>query len=159
MSSILDSREVEDFIWRLNNRMIRIAPEANNIFTGESKESLATRLAKALKGFEYGKAVSAVGSNPASVVQCRAVIAEAYAHGVIIDTDFEKSQQELSAKDAEIAKLREQNKKMDLENAELKEGLEKMATDLVFWKGRYAELDKRLKDMFKHKEGDDIAGV
>jgi hypothetical protein len=154
--------------------MIRIAPEANNIFINGSKESLATGLGKALKGFEFGKAFTAVGSNPASVVQCKAVIAEAYAHGVIIDTDFEKLQQQLNEKDAEIARLREQNKKppiiiqetdltelneKDKEIAELNEKLQKVSTDLVYWRGRHDELDIRLKGMFRHREGDEISGV
>jgi hypothetical protein len=170
-SSIRDSREVYDFIWRLNNGFIRIGPEINNIFD-KSNESLGTRLANALRKFEHSKAESLVVLDSAIVVPCRATIAEAYAHGVIIDTGFEKLQDELNQKVAEIAKLREQNKKSDADTttitevdakdgeiAELKETLQKVSTDLVYWRGRHDELDIRLKEMFKYKQGDDVAGA
>jgi hypothetical protein len=123
--------------------MIRIAPEANNILHDDSKENSSPQLGKALGEFEYSQGM--ITPHSATVILCKAKITESYARGVNIDTGLEKLQQELNEKNAEIARLKEE--------------LEKVATDLIFWRGRYAELDKCLKEMFKPRGGEDITGI
>ena len=56
---LASSGEVDRFIQGLNNGTIRILPEANNIIVDDSKgnkQTLANRLADAVKEYEYRQA-------------------------------------------------------------------------------------------------------
>jgi hypothetical protein len=82
---LASSGEVDRFIQGLNNGTIRILPEANNIIVDDSKgnkQTLANRLANAVKDYEYSTSFT-VTPHPAAVTVCKAAISEVLSYGVV----------------------------------------------------------------------------
>jgi peptidoglycan hydrolase CwlO-like protein len=115
--------------------------------------SLADELGDALKEFSESRLLDAAGiGNPLAASKLNAIIAKAYAHGVIVETNQDELEKQLKSKDDEIGALKQQKEELETELAKLSE-------KVIHWQSKYNELDSRLKEMFKRKQGDDASGV
>ena len=79
------SGEVDRFIKGLNDGTIRISPEANRILVDDgngNKQPLASRLAEAVKEYEYSSSFT-ITPHPAAVTLCKAAISEVLSYGVV----------------------------------------------------------------------------
>jgi hypothetical protein len=88
----VSSAEVDKFIQGLNNGTIRILPKANDILVEDrngNKQTLASRLADAIKEYEYSGVFPT--PPPTTVIICKAAISEALSYGVV---EFNKSDNE-----------------------------------------------------------------
>lgn len=137
--------KVDTFLNKLNNGEYKILPQAYKlIYTDKgTNKSLGEWLYDAIDSYERwgGSLYSIVDDSYAQNLSKWVNIA--FGKGVIADnSDLAKK---LKEKDEQIVKLSNAARYW-------KKLAEKNATDLVYWQGRYDDLDMHLKTMFKNKD-------
>lgn len=133
--------KVDGFLEKFNKGEYKISPEIYNIFYGD--KNLGELLFQAINEYECYNNSSFSTLSDYKVEILAGWINAAFGKGVIIDnSDIARK-----LKEAEEDKL-----KLINEVKNWKELAQKNASDLVYWQGKYDELNKQLKSMFKHNE-------
>lgn len=142
MGSFYKVSKVDEFIRKLNSGAYKISPDAYKKQEGEHR-SVGESLYEAINNYEtFSSGTSGTLDNYHAQI-CLNRINEAFGKGLVLDNS--DLMNKLQEKDEHIIELEKEVKRY-------KEMATQLGKDLLQEQGRYDELEKRMKSMFKNQD-------